>query len=103
MARKDDNEQGHMWAAAAAGIVIGVAVGGLLGLLFAPRPGRETREEIKDRAEQTLDELRDAAGELAERTRELADRTRENVAHSIEAGRDAYLRTRDELTARLDG
>ena len=103
MARRDDDDRGHVWTAAAAGIVIGVAVGGVLGLLFAPRPGRETREELKDRAEQTLDELRDAARELAARTRELAEKTRENVAHSIEVGRDAYTRTRDDLTARLDG
>ena len=102
MARRDEDDN-SMWVSVATGVVIGVAVGGALGLLFAPRPGRELRADLRDRAEQTLDDLQNAAGTLAERTREVAARTRENLGHSLEAGREAYARTRDELNARLDG
>lgn len=103
MAKHEEEESGNAWVAAAAGIVIGVAVGGVLGILFAPRPGKETRDDLKDRAEQALDELRDAAGELTVRARDLASRTKDNLASSIEVGRDAYARTREELAARLEG
>lgn len=103
MARhSEEDDDGAVWTSVAAGVLIGVAVGGVLGLLFAPKSGRELREDIKDRAEQAFDDLQNAAGELSDRTRELADRTRDNLAHSLEAGREAYARTRDELTARLD-
>lgn len=103
MARQyDEDEDGAVWTSVAAGVVIGVAVGGILGLLFAPKPGRELREDLKDRAEQAFDDLQNAAGELSDRTRDIASRTRENLAHSLEAGREVYARTRDELTARLD-
>jgi len=103
MACKDEQDSGAEWAAAAAGIVIGVAIGGALGVLFAPRSGKETRDDLRERAEQALDELRDAAGELSDRARDLASKTRTNLSQSIEAGRDAYTRTREDLTARLDG
>jgi len=102
MACKDEQDSGAAWTAAAAGIVIGVAIGGVLGILFAPRSGEETRHELKDKAEQALDELREAAGELSERARDLAAKTKDNLNQSIEAGKDAYTRTREDLAARLD-
>jgi len=32
------------------GLILGLAVGVALGFLFAPRPGKETRELLKDKA-----------------------------------------------------
>ena len=50
------------------GFVMGAAVGAILGLLYAPRPGRETRDLIRDRFEDVklkaldvVDEVRDEA------------------------------------------
>lgn len=33
------------------GLLVGIAVGGILGLLLAPRPGRETAGMLLDKAE----------------------------------------------------
>ena len=103
MACKDEQDSGADWAAVASGLVIGAAIGGALGLLFAPRSGKETRDELRERAETALDELREAADQLSDRARDLAVKTRANLNDSIEAGREAYVRTREDLTARLDG
>ncbi|MFC1640523.1 YtxH domain-containing protein [Patescibacteria group bacterium] len=35
------------------GILLGTLIGGALGVLFAPKSGKETRKEIKDKAEET--------------------------------------------------
>lgn len=86
----------------AAGFVVGLATGGLLGLLFAPKPGAELREDLKDRAEETMDRLQEATSELVNRSKELAEQTRENLTHSIEAGKAAYSEKREELMAQLD-
>jgi gas vesicle protein len=43
----------------AAGILVGVLIGGALGLLFAPEPGEETREFVAEKARR----LKEAAAE----------------------------------------
>ncbi len=47
----------------AVGMVVGMCAGALAGMLLAPKPGRETRKAIKNRA-----------GELGSRTRQLMAR-----------------------------
>lgn len=98
-----------VWVSVAAGAAVGLAVGGALALLFAPKPGSELRAELgervddlRDRAERTMDTLQESAADLIVRSRTTLEETRENLVRSIEAGKDAYEHKRDELTARLD-
>ena len=77
--------------------VAGVSIGALLGVLFAPRSGRETREYIAGRAEDGKDfllqktrELREQANQYVERGRGILNQQREHLAAAIEAGKQAY-------------
>ena len=57
------------------GLLIGAAVGVALGFLYAPKPGTETREMLKQRAE----DAKKRAEELAEKTREAAADAKKKV------------------------
>lgn len=103
-----ENES-HVWSSITAGVVIGLLVGGGLALLFAPKPGREVREDLegavddlRDRAEQVIDDLQTSASDLVARSRDIVDRTRENIARSVDAGKDAYVQKKEELTSQLE-
>jgi gas vesicle protein len=98
----NEEENGGDFSAIAAGLVVGMAVGGILGLLFAPKPGAQLREDLKDRTEETMDRLQEATSELVARSKNLATQTKENLAHSVEAGKAAYTEKREELMAQLD-
>ncbi len=104
-----NKDGGHVWGSIAAGVVIGALVGSALALLFAPKPGRQVRadlegavDDLKDRAEQVIDELQASAAELVARSRDALDRTRDNIGRSVEAGKEAYAQKKDELTAQLE-
>ena len=58
------------------GLILGATIGALAGILLAPRPGEETRAQMKERT----------AG-LRERAEELAVEARERVREAIEEGR----------------
>jgi gas vesicle protein len=47
--------------------LFGGLVGAILGLLFAPRSGKETREILADRGQEYLDEAKDTYGDGRER------------------------------------
>jgi gas vesicle protein len=105
----DSNSPDHVWTNILAGAVIGLVVGGGLALLFAPKAGPELRadfgdtvEELKDKAEQVIDDLQASTSDLVARSRTILEQTRENLARSVEAGKDAYIQKKDELTAQLD-
>jgi len=102
MARYEDRDDSSVVLGVAAGLIVGVAIGGVLGLLFAPKTGEELRSDIKGKAEEAIDRLNDASTELATRAKELADRTRDSLSSSVEVGKDAYQKTKEELAARLD-
>lgn len=80
-----------------ASFVLGVGVGVGLGLLFAPKPGEETRELLKGKADEGKEylkrrgsELRDSAGEIIERGKEAISRQKDTLAEAVEAGKQAY-------------
>ena len=57
------------------GFFIGAIVGTAIGFLYAPQPGKETRELLKHKAE----EAREKAETITEKARETADETRKKV------------------------
>ena len=75
----------------------GLGIGSLVGILFAPRSGEETREmlatrydEGKDYAARRAREVRDQAEEYVDRGRKVVTRAKDNLQSAVEAGKQAY-------------
>ncbi|MEP6469740.1 MAG: YtxH domain-containing protein [Chloroflexota bacterium] len=54
-------EQRH-WTAFFVGLLIGAAAGALIAVLTTPKPGREMRDELAEKAREAADRAREAAG-----------------------------------------
>lgn len=83
--------------------LVGLGIGALVGVLFAPKSGEETREFLSKKAEEGRDyaqrkarELRERAEEVLERGKEIAGKQKESIAAAVEAGREAYQRERSK-------
>jgi len=79
--------------------LVGLGVGALMGVLFAPKSGEETREYLSKRADEGREfaqkkarELRERADELIERGKDVAVRKRDSISAAVDAGREAFLR-----------
>lgn len=79
--------------------LVGLGVGALVGVLFAPKSGEETRDYLSKRADEGKEfaqrkarELRERADELIERGKDVASKKRDSISAAVEAGREAYLR-----------
>jgi gas vesicle protein len=76
---------------------LGLGLGVAVGILFAPKSGAETRELLREKADESKrylrrrgEELRDNATEYIEEGRRAVVRQKENLVAAVEAGREAY-------------
>jgi len=80
-----------------AGIGMGAALGAVLGILYAPKSGRETRQAIASTAEQGTKAVRERARRYREQAEQAVKNGREcmtqradKIRAAVEAGRKAY-------------
>ena len=67
------------------GFLVGAAVGVAIGFLYAPKPGSETREMLRHKAE----EAREKAEEVAEKAKETAAQARKRVEDKLSHEKEA--------------
>jgi gas vesicle protein len=75
--------------------VVGVGIGALVALLFAPASGKKTRTYITRTAKQGLDDAASTGKRWSRRAQETVDDVKANVAGVVEAGQKAYRTARD--------
>jgi gas vesicle protein len=84
----------------------GLGLGALVGVLYAPKAGSETREELRSRAEQGRDyvrsrarEARDQASGWVDKGRDAVNQQKDQFRAAYEAGRQAYQEATTETAA----
>ena len=73
-------------------LLVGGVVGAALGILLAPKSGRETRKQIKDLAVDSKVKLASAI----EKGREFFDEATVAVSNAVDTGKQAYVREREK-------
>ncbi len=87
----DNDGGGILW------FLAGLGIGAALGILYAPKTGEETRQQILDAAEQGKGAVKDRARQAREQANTWADKGRDylnsqkdQIRSAYEAGRQAY-------------
>ncbi len=86
-----DNSNSLVW------FLAGLGAGALLGVLYAPRSGRETRQALREKADEGRDfvvtrgrQAKEQATQWAEKGREALGKHKESLGTAIDAGVQAY-------------
>jgi gas vesicle protein len=91
----DRSEYG--FAALALAFVTGGLIGASLGLLFAPRPGIETREKIKERADEAREKLRDTVETIRDKAEGLAATGKEKYSDICGKVQDSVDKIKEKI------
>ena len=67
--------------------VAGLGVGALVGILYAPKSGRETREDLINGAKEGTEYLRNRSRQAAEQVGNLVEQGREHMGDYVDRGR----------------
>lgn len=85
---------GFLW------FLAGLGVGAVVGVLYAPRSGDETRDVIRSKAQEGADrarhearKVREQANDWMDRGRDVVNQQKEQFRNAYEAGRQAYHET----------
>jgi gas vesicle protein len=88
---------GFLW------FLAGMGIGTAVGVLFAPKSGRETRDSLMSAAEEGRAQVTERARRVQEQAQQWADRgkdvlnqQRDNIRSAFEAGRQAYREATQE-------
>jgi len=86
--------------------LVGLGIGALVGILFAPKSGEETREYLSNRADEGREyaqrkarELRERAEDLIERSKEIMAKQKDSISAAVDAGKDAYVREKSKAAS----
>jgi gas vesicle protein len=79
--------------------LVGLGIGALVGILFAPKSGEETREFLSDKADEGREyaqrkakELRERAEDLIERSKEIMSKQKDSLSTAVDVGKETYKR-----------
>ena len=83
--------------------LVGIGIGAVLGILFAPKSGEDTREFLGKRADEGREyaqrkarELRERADELLNHSDEVVKNSKDKLSAALDAGKEAYQREKSK-------
>lgn len=88
MADESSGINGFAW------FLAGLGIGALAGVLYAPKSGRETREDLANTARESTEYLRTRGKQVAEQMGTMVDKGREQMGDYVDRGREVVDRGR---------
>ena len=82
------------WPEITSAFAIGLGVGAVVGMMFAPKSGEETRALLREKAQDGVNEAVAQGKRVVRKAQAAADNAKEFVGDAVDAGQSAYREAR---------
>ena len=73
------------------GVVLGAAIGGILGVLFAPESGEDTRKKLAKKGKKALKDLKEEANEARKKLEPKIAAVKREVGKKVEDVKEGFI------------
>jgi gas vesicle protein len=94
-------ERSDSWGSLAAGMLIGIAIGATLSLLYAPKPGKALRDDIGEKLEELKDYVDQTTQQVTQVAKERLAEMQSDLTTAMESARAAAAEHAAELSRRV--
>ncbi len=100
MKKENDESNGkNYFSGILTSLLVGLSAGFILGVLFAPKPGIETRKEIKEKSEEFIKKTRDELDRATGKTKEYIDKGKVKIAEMKSRGEEFAKESRGKISS----
>jgi gas vesicle protein len=82
--------------------LVGLGIGAAVGVLYAPKPGQETREDLASTARDSSEFVKQRSRQVADKVGDITDRSRDHLNEYVDRGKDAVDRGRAQWSQYVD-
>jgi gas vesicle protein len=82
------------WPQISSAFAIGLGVGAIMGMMWAPKSGEETRALLREKAQDGIDEALAQGKKVARKAQRATDTAKDFVNEAVDAGQSAYREAR---------
>jgi len=83
------------WPEISSAFAIGLGVGAIVGMMWAPKSGEESRALLREKAKDGIDEAVAQGKKVVRRAQRATDSAKEFVNEAVDAGQNAYREARN--------
>src|SRR4030042_1252970 len=94
---KNGNNGKNYFPGILASLLFGLSAGFVLGILFAPKSGKETRKEIKEKSEELIKKSKNSLDEIAGKTKDYVDKSKATLAELKSKGEDFVEKGKEKI------
>jgi gas vesicle protein len=76
----------------------GLGAGAVLGMLFAPSSGEETRTNLSERAKQGFEVAKSKGQEFSRRAQKAVGRGKEQVSQAVDTAKESYYEDKAQVS-----
>ncbi len=92
-----ENSRSNYSGSVAIALFAGLAIGAVLGILFAPKSGKESRKELVEKGERLLEMSKEGFSEVKEKTKDLTEAGKQKIEELKIAGGELLEKSKKKV------